>query len=741
MKKLAPFLRPYAGAIALVFLLLFGQAMANLALPGYMSDIINIGVQQSGITDVVPRAIRASEMSRLELFMTDSDKAIIAQDYTLLDRATLTSQQYDQYVKEYPVLATEPVYILGKITSTDNNNLNDIFGKPELAVATIETQGAAAFSSVGITIPTGEDPFQFLGQLSPDQLAQARQTIDQVLGSLPESMVLQSAATYLTGEYKAIGIDVGSIQAAYMIRIGLIMLGIALAGALLAIAVGYLAARVAAGFSRDVRQHLFNKVESFSSIEFDKFSTASLITRTTNDVQQVQMLAVVLLRIVFFAPIMGIGGIILAVGEDPSMSWIIAAAVLALMVMIGIVFTIAMPKFRLVQKLVDRLNLVTREILTGLMVVRAFNRQPYEEEKFDLANIDVTRVNLFINRVMVVMMPAMMFLLNGVTVLIVWIGAHQVDAGNLQVGNMIAFMQYALQIIFSFLMISIVFIMLPRAGVSAGRIAEVISTRLSIVDPEIPENFPAGIHGYVEFRDVGFKYPNAEDYVLRNISFTARPGQTTAVVGSTGSGKSTLINLIPRFYDVTEGSIMVDETDIRNVTQNELRSKIGYVPQRATLFSGTIQANIKYGNEHAVDSEIEKAAVAAQAADFIAEAEEGFQTHVAEAASNLSGGQKQRLAIARAIIKRPEIYIFDDSFSAIDYKTDAALRRALLKETVGATVLIVAQRISTIMHADQIIVLDKGRLAGIGTHRELIESNDVYRELALSQLSKEELSL
>jgi ATP-binding cassette subfamily B multidrug efflux pump len=458
-------------------------------------------------------------------------------------------------------------------------------------------------------------------------------------------------------------------------------------------------------------------------------------------VQQVQMLAVVLLRIVFFAPIMGIGGIILAIGEDPSMSWIIAAAVLALMVMIGIVFTIAMPRFRLVQKLVDRLNLVTREILTGLMVVRAFNRQPYEEEKFDRANIDVTKVNLFINRVMVVMMPAMMFLLNGVTVLIVWIGAHQVDAGNLQVGNMIAFMQYALQIIFSFLMISIVFIMLPRAGVSATRIGEVISTKLSITDPEKPEKFPVDVHGFVEFRDVGFKYPGAEDYVLRHISFSAKPGQTTAVVGGTGSGKSTLINLVPRFYDVTEGSILVDETDIRKVTQHELRSKIGYVPQRATLFSGTIEANIKYGSENAGDTEMEQAALTAQASDFIVEAENGFQTHVAEAASNLSGGQKQRLAIARALIKKPEIYIFDDSFSAIDYKTDAALRRALLKETAAATVLIVAQRISTIMQADQIIVLDKGRIAGIGTHNELMESNEVYRELALSQLSKEELAL
>jgi ATP-binding cassette subfamily B multidrug efflux pump len=727
MTKIIKYLKPFTGAILLVFVLLFAQAMADLSLPGYMSDIINVGVQQGGIKNAVPQAIRQSEMSKLELFMSQDAKSEVGVDYILLDKESLSPADYANYIKDYPGLANEPVYKLLATDQATGERLNAIFGQPMLVVATIEKQGV--------------DPFATIAQLPAEQMADVQSVIDTQMGSVPESMVIQSAASYLSGEYKTLGINVSHIQTTYIVQIGLIMLLIALLSGACAVAVGYLAARVAAGFSRDVRARLFQKVESFSNVEFDKFSTASLITRSTNDIQQIQMLLIIVMRIVFYAPILAVGGIIKALRVDASMSWIIAAAVMALLVMIGVVFAVALPKFRMVQKLVDRLNLVMREALTGLMVVRAFNRQPYEEKKFDRANVDVTSINLFVNRVMVIMMPAMMMLLNGVTLLVVWVGAHQVDAGHMQVGNMIAFMQYSIQIIFAFLMVSMVFIMLPRASVSASRVAEVLDTEISINDPAKPGRFNPDIHGHVEFKDVCFRYPGAEDYVLKDISFTARPGQMTAIVGSTGSGKSTLINLVPRFYDITEGSLLVDGTDIREVTQHELRSKIGYIPQRSLLFSGTIESNIKYGKEEATQPEVTQAATTAQALDFIQESEAGFETHVAEAATNFSGGQKQRLAIARALIKKPEIYIFDDSFSAIDFKTDAALRRALKNETVHSTVLIVAQRISTIMNADQIVVLDKGAIAGIGTHRELMASNEIYRELALSQLSKEELML
>jgi ATP-binding cassette subfamily B multidrug efflux pump len=741
MLKLVRYLKPFAGVIILVFALLFAQAMADLALPGYMSDIINVGVQQKGIENAVPVAIRASEMDRLFLFMGEEEKASVLRDYTLLDKQNLSPAEYSDYVDDYPALADQPVYVRNAISAEEIESLNGIFGLPMLAVVTIEQQGPDIFAQAGIILPPGADPFLVLSQMTPAQMTGVLEFIRSQAETLPDGFITQSAAGYLSTEYKALGLNVSAIQTRYLMRIGLLMLLIALGSAAAAVAVGYLASRIAAGFSRDTRRRLFQRVESFSNLEFDKFSTASLITRTTNDIQQVQMLLVMLLRIVFYAPILGIGGIIRAYGENPSMSWIIAAAVMAMLAMIGVVLVIALPKFRRVQKLIDRLNLVTREILTGLMVVRAFNRQPYEEKKFDRANVDVTAVTLFINRVMVFMMPAMMLLLNGVTLLVVWIGAHQVDAGRMQVGNMIAFMQYSIQVIFSFLMVSLVFIMLPRASVSASRIAEVLDTRVSIKDPPQAKKFPLDVHGTVKFEDVCFRYPGAEDYVLKDINITAKPGQTTAIVGSTGSGKTTLINLVPRFYDVTEGRILVDGTDIREVTQHDLREKIGYVPQRSTLFSGTIESNIKYGNEKASHAEIETAAVTAQALDFIKESEKGFETHVAEAATNLSGGQKQRLAIARALVKQPEIYIFDDTFSAIDFKTDAALRRALKKETGEATVIIVAQRISTIMRADQIVVLDKGKVAGIGSHKQLMEKNDIYRELALSQLSKEELAL
>jgi len=741
MRKLIKFLKPFSWLILFIFVLLFIQALSDLALPGYMSDIINVGVQQNGIENAVPTAVRQSEMNRLELFMSSEGKAEVGQVYTLLDKQTLSAADYAQYVKSYPLLASEPVYVLGKISKTENQELDAIFGKAIAITYAIEQQGLAPYLPSGVTLPPGTDPFVFISQLPQAQLDAIVQAADAQVAAVSQDLIKQSATAYLTVEYKAIGINLSKMQSNYMMRIGGLMLLLALLSAACSVTVGYYAARVAAGFARDVRLKLFRRVTDFSNIEFDKFSTASLITRSTNDIQQIQILLVMLLRIVFYAPLLGVGGIIRALGEDVSMSWIIAAAVMALLAMIGVAFAVAIPRFKMVQKLVDRLNLVTREILTGLMVIRAFNTQQYEEKKFDTANRDVTRITLFINRVMVFMMPAMMFLMSGTSLLIVWVGAHQIDAGNLQVGNMIAFMQYAIQIIMAFLMVSLVFIMLPRATVSAERIAEVVETPTAINDPRKPREYKQGVRGLVEFRDVCFRYPGAEDYVLKNISFAARPGQTTAFVGSTGSGKSTLINLIPRFYDVSLGAVLVDGTDVREVTQHDLRDKIGYVPQKSQLFSGTIESNIRYGAEDSPMSDIEKAAEIAQGLDFIHASEKGFETNVSEGATNFSGGQKQRLSIARALAKRPEIYIFDDSFSAIDYKTDAALRRALRKEIADATILIVAQRIATIMQADQIVVLDKGSVAGIGTHKELMQTCEVYRELALSQLSEKELVL
>jgi ATP-binding cassette subfamily B protein len=526
-----------------------------------------------------------------------------------------------------------------------------------------------------------------------------------------------------------------------MWRIGLIMLGITLAGAIASVIVGFISARIAAGLGRDLRRRQFERVENFSSTEFDKFSTASLITRSTNDITQIQLLMVMLFRFVFYAPILGIGGIIKVLSLDRSMLWIIAAAVAMLLTLVGVMFLIAIPKFRSMQNLVDKLNLVTREFISGLMVIRAFNTQKSAEGKFDLANSDLTRVSLFVNRVLVFMMPVMMLIMNGSMLLIIWVGAHQVNIGAMQVGDVMAAIQYATQIIFAFLMISFVFIMLPRASVSAVRVSEVLDTQPVIKDPIEAEKFRNDLKGTVEFKDVSFRYPGAEEDVLKHISFTAKPGQTTAFIGSTGSGKSTLVNMIMRFYDVCEGEVMVDGTDVRNVSQHDLRDKIGYVPQQAVLFSGTIESNIKYGNEKASQPELEKFASIAQATEFITSSEKGYATVVAQGGTNLSGGQKQRLSIARALAKQPEIFVFDDSFSALDFTTDAALRRALKQETAQATVLIVTQRIGPVMGADQIIVLEDGAIAGVGTHQQLMKGSAVYREIALSQLSKEELDV
>ena len=597
-------------------------------------------------------------------------------------------------------------------------------------------------------LPQGVDVFSVLAQLPAEQQSAMREKVtaamDKQFAAMGSSMLNQAAVATVKTEYTALGVNLENLQQIYILNVGGLMLLITLLSAACMIAVGFLSARTAAGFARDMRSKVFSKVERFSNKEFDHFSTASLITRTTNDITQIQMVVVMSMRMVFYAPIMGVGGIIRAIGKDSSMWWIIAVAVAMLLSLIVTLFSIALPKFKMMQKLIDRLNLVMRENLSGMMVIRAFNRQPFESERFDKANTDLTNTNLFVSRLMVTMFPAMTIIMNGVSLLIIWIGAHQVAESRMLVGDMMAFLQYAMQIVFSFLMMSMMFIFLPRASVSGTRIAEVIETEPDIKEPEKPVLFPEPFKGTVEFKNVSFRYPGADENVVCSINFTARPGETTAIIGSTGSGKSTLVNLIPRFYDVTEGQILIDGVDIRNVSQHELRERIGYIPQKSVLFSGTIESNLLYADENATREILDEAITTAQAAEFVNSSTGGLDAEIAQGGSNVSGGQKQRLSIARALVKHAPIYIFDDSFSALDFKTDSALRKALRERTIdhghGSTLLIVTQRVSTIMHSEQIIVMDEGNMVGKGTHKELMESCEAYREIALSQLSLEELS-
>jgi ATP-binding cassette subfamily B protein len=685
-------------------------------------------------------------MNKLTIFMSTADKTRVLSDFTLVDT---NSPDYLADVKLYPILAKEPVYILNKINGSETTWLNPVMGKSFLIVSGIQevladpAKASAMASALGFDLsklPPGMDVFTILGQLPSAQLTQLSSTFDAKFAALGDSMIIQAAAAPVKNEYTALGMDAGKLSSDYILHIGLLMLLVTLLSGSCTILVGFLSARTAAGLARDLRRNVFNRVESFSATEFDKFSTASLITRSTNDITQIQMVVIMMMRMVFYAPIIGIGGVIRAIGKSANMWWIIALAVVVLLGLILTVFSIALPKFKIIQSLIDRLNLVTRENLSGMMVIRAFNMQGFEEMRFDKANIDLTSNSLFINRVMVTMMPVMMLVMNGVTLLILWVGAHQVAQSSMQVGDMMAFMQYAIQIVFAFLMLAMMFIILPRAAVSGDRIADVLETKPVIIDPQTPSNFTEPFKGTVEFRNVSFRYPGAEEDVLHNISFTAQPGQTTALIGTTGSGKSTIVSLIPRFYDVTEGSVIIDGTDIREVTQHDLRARIGYVPQKGTLFSGTIETNLLYGDENATVEELKKAADIAQATEFISTNPEGMQTEVAQGGMNVSGGQKQRLAIARALVKEAPIYIFDDSFSALDFKTDAALRKALKEHTGPSTMMIVTQRIATIKNAEQIIVLDEGNIVGKGSHKELMKDCEVYRGIALSQLSKEELA-
>ena len=748
MLRLAKFLKPYTLLIILAIALLFVQANANLALPDYLSRIVNNGIQQSGVENAVPEAIRQSQMEKLLIFMTTEEQTLVLEDYDLVEP---TSPNVDPYLEDYPILADEPIYILKDIDRVEVELLNPIMGRALLVISGIEQMiedptkappmgEGFEFDFDPSMIPPGMDVFDLLQRMPAEQLSQMSTRINEMFATLGDNMINQMAVTAVKTEYEALGMDTGQLQTDYILHTGGLMLLISLLGGAATIAVGYLASKTAAGAARDIRKATFEKVESFSSAEFDQFSTASLITRSTNDITQVQMVIFMSIRMVFFAPIIGIGAVIRAVDKSAEMWWIIAVVVVALLSLIAIVFSISLPKFRIIQKLIDRLNLVTRENLSGMMVIRAFNKQDDEEKRFDSANRDLTDTSLFIARVMVTMMPIMMILMNGLSVGIIWVGAHQVAEANIQVGDMMAFLQYAMQIVFAFLMMSMMFIFLPRAAVSGGRIADVLDTDLLIRDPEEPKEFKEPLENKIEFRDVSFRYPGALEDVLHDISFTARPGETTAIIGSTGCGKSTVVNLIPRFHDVTEGAIYLDGTDIREVRQHDLRDKIGYVPQRGMLFSGTIESNLRYADENASDEVLMEAADIAQASEFIFEKPEGFEAEIAQAGTNVSGGQKQRLSIARALVKKPPIYIFDDSFSALDFKTDSTLRRELKRKTGDSTVLIVTQRVATVKNADQIIVLDEGRVVGQGTHYELMQDCETYQEIARSQLSEEELS-
>ena len=746
MRRLLKYLKPYSFLIILSIILLFVQANADLALPDYLSRIVNYGIQQNGVENAVPLAIRQSEMEKLFLFMKPDEKELVLNAYHAVEP---DSPEAEIYLDGFPVLKDLPIYVLQDIDQPYLDQLNSILGQALVVVSGIEdlledhSQApplGEGFDFDLSRIPEGMDVFQALGMMPEAQRSQISAGINEMFASLSESMVTQMAVGAVKTEYEALGMDAGAIQRNYIMRTGGTMLLISLLGGVSTIAVGYLASRTAAGAARDIRKEVFKKVESFSSVEFDTFSTASLITRSTNDVTQVQRVIFMFMRMVIFAPIIGIGGVIRAIDKSANMWWLIALAVVALLILIITVFLISVPKFKIMQDLIDRLNLITRENLSGMMVIRAFNKQEDEGVRFDGANRDLTDTSLYVARVMVTMMPVMMLLMNGLSLAIIWVGSHQVAQAAIQVGDMIAFMQYAMQIVFAFLMMSMMFIFLPRAAVSGDRIADVLETEVVIKDPDTPQEFRESFSGEIEFQDVSFRYPDAQDDVIQNISFTAHPGETTAFIGSTGCGKSTVINLIPRFYDVTQGSIRLDGIDIREVKQSDLRDKIGFVPQKGTLFSGTIESNLLYADKDASPERLKEAADIAQASDFIFTKEEGLDAVIAQGGSNVSGGQKQRLAIARALVKKPPIYIFDDSFSALDFRTDSTLRKELKQKTGASTVLIVTQRVATVKNADQIIVLDEGRVVGKGTHHELMKTCGTYQEIASSQLSKEELA-
>ena len=731
MKNLFKYVAEHWKTLIAIIIVLFIQAYCDLSLPAYTSDIVNVGIQQGGVEDQVPEAISVDEMNRLLLFVPSEDQETVLGAYEE-DNSTYDVEAY--VMKE-------------DISEEDISSLEKILAYPMMMTAGFESGSdmtAQIEEQMKASLPEGtaqEEMTVFdIMQMMPEEQREAMvDTMEEQMTDMPDTILDQAAVSYVGTVYENLGINMDDLQIHYLLTTGGKMAGLAFLGMAASVLVGFMASRVGAATGRDLRGRVFHKVVGFSNNEFDHFSTASLITRSTNDIQQIQLIIVMLLRIVLYAPILAIGGIIQVFQTNVSMSWIIGLAVVLIGLVILVLFLVAMPKFRIMQSLVDKVNLVMREILTGLSVIRAFSTQKYEEERFDKANRDLTRTNLFVNRAMTFMMPVMMLVMNGISVLIMWNGAHGIDNGEMQVGDMMAFIQYTMQIIMGFLMLCMLSIMLPRAAVAADRVQEVLDSRTVILDPDQPEKFSGNEKGLLTFDHVSFRYPGADENVIHDISFTARPGETTAIIGSTGSGKSTLVNLIPRFYDVTEGSITLDGVDIRNVSQHELREKLGYVPQKGILFSGDIASNIMFGNPEGGEEEMVGAAEIAQATEFIDQKPEGYKSPIAQGGSNVSGGQKQRLSIARAIAKHPEVFIFDDSFSALDFKTDVTLRKALKKRTKNSTVLIVAQRISTILNAEQIIVLDDGKIAGMGTHQELLKTCEVYQQIAASQLSESEL--
>lgn len=733
MKNLFKYASEHWKALLAIVAILIVQAYCDLSLPAYTSDIVNVGIQQGGVEDHIPDAISAEDMETLLLFTSEKDGKIVLSAYEKDDKT------YE-----------EQAYVLKDTVKEDTDRTEKLSG-----ILAAPMMMAAGFESGSDMTADIEE--QLKAQLPPEMISEDMTVLDilkmmpqeqkqafvseieKKTEELPDTITEQAAVNYVKEAYADLGIDMDELQFRYLFSTGAKMIGLAFLGMAASVLVGFLASRVGAAAGRDLRGRVFKKVVGYSSNEFDHFSTASLITRSTNDIQQVQFIIVMLLRIVLYAPILAIGGIVQVFQTNVSMSWIIGLAVVLIALVVLVLFAVAMPKFKSLQKLVDKVNLVMREILTGLPVIRAFSTEKHEEKRFDKANMDLMKTNLFVNRAMTFMMPIMMLIMNGISVLIMWSGAKGINDGQMQVGDMMAFIQYTMQIIMGFLMICMLSVMLPRAAVAADRVDEVLSSRTVIHDPKTPKKFEEKQKGVLTFDHVSFKYPGADENVLEDITFTAKPGETTAIIGSTGSGKSTLVNLIPRFYDVTDGSIRLDGTDIREVTQHDLRDKLGYVPQKGLLFSGDIASNIMFGNPEGGGQEMKEAAQIAQATEFIEAKPNKYESPISQGGSNVSGGQKQRLSIARAIAKRPEVFIFDDSFSALDFKTDVALRKALKKRTKESTVLIVAQRISTILNAEQIIVLDDGKIAGIGTHKELLRNCEVYKQIAASQLSEKEL--
>lgn len=747
MLKVLKYLKKTWISVIVIVALLCVQAAADLALPDYTSKIVNVGIQQGGIDAAIPEAISKDEMDNLLMFTNDDSK--ILDCYKLVSKDTVSNDEYNNYLKEYPALENEEVYVLNKLNKDEKNNLEEMLKKPLVQVYLMQNDQMQEKikESLFANVPEPQkeamkdmELIDILKTMPEENLEKITSNINEQIDNMQGTIVDQAAISSVKEEYKKLNMDVDKIQNKYIVFAGLQMLGISFISMASAITIMLLSARVAAKLGNTLRDKVFKKVLSFSTKEFNEFSTASLITRSTNDIQQIQMLITMLFRVVVYAPIIGIGGFIrVLTNSDTSMAWIIGLAILCIIGIVGTLFLLTMPKFKKLQDLVDKLNLVSREILTGLPVIRAFNTEKKEEKRFDGANKNLMKASIFVNRSMSMMMPLLMFIMNSITLLIVWVGGHNVDSGIMQVGDMMAFIQYTMQIVMSFLMISMISIMLPRAAVSAKRINEVIDTTPSIKDKDKTKDFDDDKKGLVEFKDVSFKYPDADSEILEDISFTAEPGKTTAIIGSTGSGKSTVVNLIPRFYDVTGGELLIDGVNIKDVSQKELRSKIGFVPQKGMLFTGTIRSNIKYGNPSMSDEDMIKAATIAQATEFIESKPKKYDEEISQGGTNVSGGQRQRLSIARAIATDPEIFVFDDSFSALDLKTDSKLRAALKEKTENKTVIIIAQRISTILDADKIIVLEEGKIAGIGKHEELMKNCEIYKQIALSQLSKEEL--